>query len=237
MPQQTVVVRVTEGEVFIKYPPGKAPPSVRGAHARQAPTGFVPLKGAASIPLGSTVDTTRGTLAMTSAANRAGRTQTGTFYAGIFATKQRLAARAKPKARTAALTTELIVKGASPSTCGGTRAAGTARKKRKVLGTLWGDAKGNFRTVGRSSSPRPSAAPVAHPGPLRRHAHEGPARRRIGARLQGAPHGHRARGAQLSRPRPARGGEAQEERVALFSGKCRIRRDSSWTSNGSIHAQ
>src|SRR5262249_34745409 len=109
------------------------------------------LKGASSIPLGSTVDTTKGTIAMTAAANRAGKTQSGTFYAGIFATKQRLASRKQPKAK-AALTTDLIVKGASPKTCTSGRAPASAKKKKKKLGSLWGDAHGRFRTVTRSSA-------------------------------------------------------------------------------------
>ena len=150
VPQQTVVVRVTEGVVFIKYPRGQTPPTARNVHSAQAPAGFVPLKGASSIPLGSTVDTTKGTIAMTAAANRAGKTQTGSFYAGIFATKQRLASRKRREAK-AALTTDLIVKGASPSTCTSGRATATAKKKKK-LGSLWGDAKGRFRTVTRSSA-------------------------------------------------------------------------------------
>jgi hypothetical protein len=156
IPGKTFDARVVSGEVFIKYPPGKAPPATRGAHAAQA-SGFVPLKGAVNVPIGATVDAKKGTLAVTAAANRLGKTQTSNFYAGIFQVKQTLSKK-KPVAKSSTLTTDLILKGASPSTCKSRAAAARISKKKskkpskKVLGDLWGDGKGKYRTVGKHSA-------------------------------------------------------------------------------------
>ena len=63
----------------------------------------------------------------------------------------------KPK-KAKALTSDLILKGELPrSQCGplkGARAAGASKKKgpKSVLGQLWGNGKGKFRTSGKYSS-------------------------------------------------------------------------------------
>jgi hypothetical protein len=135
---KSVDVRVVSGEVGIKYPPGTL---------RQFASGFVPLTGAANVPVGSTLDTSKGRVSLVVAAEKSGvKTSTGEFYGGVFQVKRQRALRKKRK-----LETELVVKGASPRTCG--RRSLRARKKRKKrLGGVWGDAKGNYRTVGRSSA-------------------------------------------------------------------------------------
>jgi hypothetical protein len=89
---RTVVVHVLSGEVFVKLP---APASASRRLAQAAPIpGFVPLKGAATLPVGSVVDARKGTLSLTSTVDgrrigRGGRTQTATLSAGIFAIRQR----------------------------------------------------------------------------------------------------------------------------------------------------
>jgi hypothetical protein len=128
--------------------------------ATGAASGFVPFKGAANIPVGSQLDTKKGRVALTSAADTGGaKTQTSDFYQGIFAVKQSVPKK-KP-ARPKALVTDLVMKGEIPrSQCAplkGARAAGTDAKKKKkgpkaVLGKLWGNGKGKFRTNGKYSS-------------------------------------------------------------------------------------
>jgi hypothetical protein len=148
-PGKSVVVRVVSGTVSIKYPAGKAPAGVGN--------GFVPLTGALNIPMGSTIDTTKGRIALTSAADTAGKkTQTADFYDGIFQVKQSVPKK-KPK-KPAALITDLVMKGQiARSQCAplkGARAAGADKKKgpKSVLGKLWGSGKGKFRTDGKYSS-------------------------------------------------------------------------------------
>ena len=151
VPGKSVDVRVVSGTVLIKYPAGKAPRAVGPA------AGFVPLKGAANVPIGSQLDTGKGRVALTSAADTGGKkTQTSDFYQGIFQVKQTVPKKKPKKAKV--LTTDLILKGQLPqSQCAplkGARAAGANKKKgpKSVLGQLWGNGKGKFRTSGKYSS-------------------------------------------------------------------------------------
>jgi hypothetical protein len=153
VPGKSVVVKVVSGQVFIKLPGSGR------ARATGPAKGFVPFTGAANIPVGSQLDTSRGRVALTSAADTGGaKTQTADFYQGIFQVKQALP-RTKPK-RPAALITDLVMKGQiARSQCAplkGARAAVAAAKKKKgpksVLGKLWGNGKGKFRTSGKYSS-------------------------------------------------------------------------------------
>ncbi len=151
VPGKSVVVKVVSGEVFIKFPAGKGPRAVT------PPAGFVPLKGAANIPIGSQLDTANGRVALTSAADTgAKKTQTSDFYDGIFQVKQSVPKKKPKKAK--ALITDLVLKGEPPrSQCApqkGARSAGANKKKgpKTVLGQLWGNGKGKFRTSGKYSS-------------------------------------------------------------------------------------
>jgi hypothetical protein len=154
VPGKTFDARVVSGDVFIKYPPGAGPRA-----AVTPPKGFVPLKGAANIPMGAQLDTRSGRVAVTSAADTGARkTQTADFYDGIFQVKQAVPKK-KPR-KPAALITDLVLKGEpSRSECAplkGARAAADAAKKKRgpksVLGSLWGNGKGKFRTNGKYSS-------------------------------------------------------------------------------------
>jgi hypothetical protein len=154
VPGKSVVVQVVSGTVFVKYPPGYVPRAVIPAK------GFVPFNGAANVPVGTQFDTKHGRVALTSAADTGGkRTQTSNFYSGIFAVKQALPKKKSSKA--VALITDLVLKGQTPrSECaplkGASAAAVDAKKKKKgpksVLGKLWGNGKGKFRTTGKYSS-------------------------------------------------------------------------------------
>ena len=153
VPGKSVNVQVVSGQVLIRRP--------GSGRARQAgPTkGFVPLTGAANVPVGSQLDTSKGRVALTSAADTGGaKTQTSDFYQGIFAVKQSVPKK-KPK-KPKALVTDLVMKGEIPrSQCAplkGARSAADAATKKKgpkaVLGKLWGSGKGKFRTDGKYSA-------------------------------------------------------------------------------------
>jgi hypothetical protein len=150
VPGKSVQVRVVSGQVFVKYPAGS------GGRATGPPKGFVPLEGAANIPMGSQLDTAAGRVALTSAADTGGvKTQTSDFYDGIFQVKQTVPKK-KPN-KPAALITDLVLKGASASQCAPLKgaSAAVARKKKgpkSVLNKLWGNGKGKFRTSGKYSS-------------------------------------------------------------------------------------
>jgi hypothetical protein len=153
IPGKTFDARVVSGDVFIKYAPGAGPRATP-----RPPKGFVPLKGAANVPMGSQLDASHGRVALTSAADTGGaKTQTADFYDGLFQVKQALPKK-KPKGPTA-LITDLVMKGEpSRSECAplkGAASVAAAKKKRgakSVLGSLWGNGKGKFRTNGKYSS-------------------------------------------------------------------------------------
>jgi hypothetical protein len=149
VPGKSVVVQVVSGQVFIKKP--------GGARATGPAKGFVPLTGAANIPVGSQLDTKKGRVALTSAADTGGKkTQKSDFYDGIFQVKQSVPKK-KPK-KPKALITDIVLKGQiARSQCAplkGARSATVDKKKgpKSVLGKLWGNGKGKYRTTGKYSS-------------------------------------------------------------------------------------
>lgn len=111
---------------------------------------YVNLDDAASIPVGSLVDASKGKVTLTSAKDSKGTNQSATFHGGLFQVKQK---RAKKPI------TELVMRGGDFSSCwrpgstGGSHSSAfaSARKRskhRRVRG-LWGSGHGNFRTRGR----------------------------------------------------------------------------------------
>ncbi len=126
-PPQTgkaVNVAVVKGKVRIRRPGGK----------------FVELDDASQIPTGSTIDTRKGTVALTSTAG-SGKTQKANFFDGLFKVTQ---TRGK-KPLTNLTLNEPLAKCSTKK-----KAKSSAKKKRKRR--LWGDGKGNFRTSGRRSA-------------------------------------------------------------------------------------
>jgi hypothetical protein len=111
-------------------------------------TEFVPLTAGATIPVGSTIDATRGKVTLTSVRDESGEVQSGTFWGGAF--KVRQSSGRKPM-------TELVLSGGDFSRCGRSRTAGkaahTARARHSArIRRLWGrDRRGRFRTRGRRS--------------------------------------------------------------------------------------
>jgi hypothetical protein len=145
-PLKTVRARVISGEVFYKPPAGRL---------AQAPPGFLPLRGAAILPVGTIVETAKGRVELTAAAATSGsKTMKAQFFEGRFQIKQirqgrRGAARRK-------LFTQLPLQGGDfRKVCGrNPRALAAQRKKRskKKVRHLWGDGKGDFQTRGRGAA-------------------------------------------------------------------------------------
>jgi hypothetical protein len=99
--------------------------------------GFKTLKVGQQIPVGTTVDTTKGRITLVTAAK--GGTDQADFYDGIFKVGQ----AKKSKLTTLTLNEKLSCKGAGKA---------NAAKKKKRKRRLWGDGKGKFRTKGSFSS-------------------------------------------------------------------------------------
>jgi hypothetical protein len=126
-----------KGTVLVKLPAGSG-----GAGKA---SGFVPLAAAGGqIPIGSTLDTTRGTVLLSSAVDASGKAQDGHFSQGLFTVLQ---SRKNP------LTT-LAMTGSGLNACsrlprGGAPKAVAARKRSR---SLFSNVKGHFRTRGRNST-------------------------------------------------------------------------------------
>jgi hypothetical protein len=121
---ERVNVAVRTGTVTLKVPGGDD---------------FVPLSEFASVPVGSLVNTRRGSVRLRSA-RASGGTQAGIFHGGLFEVRQ---------SATAGMT-ELALRGRGARCGAGSRsdAAATARR-RKRRRALWGSVRhGNFRTRG-----------------------------------------------------------------------------------------
>ncbi|MBE2318970.1 hypothetical protein DVA67_023555 [Solirubrobacter sp. CPCC 204708] len=125
---KTVNVSVRRGRIFIKIPPSKT---------------FVELKGAMQIPVGATIDATRGRVNLVSTTGTGDQTQLAWFYDGVFKVGQTRGA----KPITDLALAEALAK--CPKRSGGRASA--AQKKKKTR-KLWGEGKGAFRTSGKYSS-------------------------------------------------------------------------------------
>jgi hypothetical protein len=119
----------------------KGAPRVRLPGTRR----FVPLTEDSTVPVGAIVDATKGTVELTSVRDASGKTQTGTFWGGVFKVRQ---------SRRDSVT-ELALSGGDFSDCRpkrrsrGKLTASRVKRKRR----LWGrDRGGRFRTRGRHGS-------------------------------------------------------------------------------------
>jgi len=146
----SAVVRVLSGEVFVKLPAQGTAAGLATRAAELGP-GFVPLKGQASVPVGSSVDTRTGRVSVRTAAEFPGRprrTQTGTFSAGIFQIKQeRRRARKSPRKRPRT-DVRLVTPGGGTAVCN----AGVAPNQTKgLVRSLSVVLKGQYRALGATS--------------------------------------------------------------------------------------
>ena len=128
-PGRTVAVVAKKGHVLVVRPGGQS----------------TPIDPSKPLPVGSVLDTTQGTVTLTSAANMNGETQTADFTGGKFAIAQ------KPGPY---MVTELKMSGGNFAQCGATTASRTtarAASKRRIR-RLWGSGHGRFTTRGRNSA-------------------------------------------------------------------------------------
>jgi hypothetical protein len=149
-PGETSVVRVISGEVFVKLP-ATTKLGFAGLRAPFQESGFQSLKGVASIPIGSTVDTRKGEVSIASAANgypagnRRAKQQQARIKAGIFALKQKRAKRAKTSIATDV--TLISPPGAEAAAACNTRSSIKGAVRSVSLVT-----KGYYRTIGGAST-------------------------------------------------------------------------------------
>jgi hypothetical protein len=146
-PVQGVSVNVDQvsGTVRVGIP-GAAAGSRASAHASQKGINFVPLSEARQIPVGSFLDTRKGTVRLQSAANQLGKRQTGTFLQSLFQVRQ-------SKKRSARGLTDLVLKGSSFRRCRARSGnSASAALSRRAIRRLRASARGRFRTSGRNSS-------------------------------------------------------------------------------------
>jgi len=140
------------GPVFIAVP-RRGGGTRTAARASQKGLRFVPLKEARQIPVGSFLNTKRGTVQLQSATgsrSRRNRTQSGKFSRGLFQVLQSRKRRAKGL-------TELRLKGSSFNRCrrgrrGRSATAAQRRLSRRTIRRLRSNARGRFRTRGRHSA-------------------------------------------------------------------------------------
>ena len=131
---RTVLLAPIAGKVRIELP---------GPYSR-----FARLTAPRAVPLGTVVDTTAGTVGLTSANPGTGpvatREQSGRFFRGIFRVQQ---------SRTAGGLVDLVIRDNLPRSACQAAAADTAAHAAalspRVLGLLRGVAKGRFRTTGK----------------------------------------------------------------------------------------
>lgn len=128
---RTVVLAATKGKVRVKVP---------GKGKR-----FVALSAADDVPVGSIVDTRKGTVALSSALDTKGATQTGTFYGGLFSVGQSKKGRGLTR-----LTLTGKLSCSRKASASSTTATASRRGSRR---RLWGrDRRGRFGTNGRNSA-------------------------------------------------------------------------------------
>lgn len=132
---RTATVRTVSGAVFVKTP---------------GSGNFTPLTSLSSVPMGTTIDTTNGTVQLTSA-NASGRTQSGQFYSGVFKITQSKTHSRLKRSRVVSITVLSLV-GGLPTGCAARRAGVFATGAAASARRLWGNAHGNFRTRGRYAS-------------------------------------------------------------------------------------
>lgn len=148
------VVRQIAGDVFVKLPAGRTRLGFRGMISAFQETGFLPLKGVASVPIGSTVDTRKGEIGIESAANgfasgdSRARRQSARIKAGLFAIKQARAKRratARERRVSIAVDIDLLSAPRAEAICARGPSKGIVRTMSMV-------AKGNYRALGGAST-------------------------------------------------------------------------------------
>jgi hypothetical protein len=123
---RTATVRTVSGTVLVKTP-GSA--------------SFIPLSTLTSVPMATTIDTTNGTVQLTSAADRRGHTQTGQFYGGAFQLAQRRVHSQQRRGASVELTVLRLTDATAAMECPAVTARATAARRRHRA-QLWGRTHG-----------------------------------------------------------------------------------------------
>ena len=141
----SMLVQAVSGEVYVRLPS-------RGTRGLRQAASFVPLKGIAALPIGTEVDTRKGTISLQTAGNgydpasaRAQRQQ-ATLSAAMF--KIRQARVLKGVAKSAAIPTDLALQTPPEAT----RACVGSRPLKGAVRTLSATVKGYFRTIAGAST-------------------------------------------------------------------------------------
>lgn len=136
---KTVNAFTESGTVLVKLPAG-------AQNAANAPVGFFPLSSLGrQVPIGSTLDTTHGTVRMLAAKGKTGDTQDGHFSRGVFKVTQphNNPLTTVSLTRTGLHSCSRLPRGGSPK---------RARSARARSRSLFSRVHGRFRTRGRNSS-------------------------------------------------------------------------------------
>ncbi len=145
---KTVNVYPVSGKVYIELPPGATLSRANTRLARASAAkgiGFIPLTQARQIPVGSVLDTTGGTVAITAASPTKGKLYTGNFTAGIF---QLLQSRTEKGLAQLNLRDTVNRHRACTTVGKGARASAAKKVSNKVLGLLKSTDNGKFSTRG-----------------------------------------------------------------------------------------
>jgi hypothetical protein len=145
------VVRQIAGEVFVKLPAGRSRLGFRGMISAFQETGFLPLKGVASVPIGSTVDTRKGEIGIESALNsyapsdRRSKRQTARVKTALFTIKQRARRRGAARKSSIPMDFSLLSPPRAEAACVRGPAKGVVRSMSMTV-------KGYFRALGGAST-------------------------------------------------------------------------------------
>jgi hypothetical protein len=155
---KAATVKLLSGDVFVKLPPGATNSAfTTDLRVPFQSSGFLPLKGVAAVPMGSTLDTRKGEVALTAAINgqparsRKQKRREARFRAGIFQIKQ---ARRKKKQKAS----KTIPPSATLASPAGAEAPCRPRGPGKGIAvrSLSMTAKGVFRAVGGAATASPA---------------------------------------------------------------------------------
>jgi virginiamycin B lyase len=104
-------------------------------------TDYLPLSAASTVPVGTTIDASSGSVRLTNVRDRSGKLQTGKFWGGKFVVRQSRAKR-----------TPTVLTLAAPMDCAKSRSLAAVSPKKGRVRQLWGtDNHGRFVTRGQSA--------------------------------------------------------------------------------------